>query len=95
MHVRRNPQLNGHCQIVNTNNKSNQTIEPGAFKNHFIANEEEWKSWIGIFNKNIKSSNENLEESKFPEIKYLWPEIKAAIIEEIIPNLKIKVINYF
>ena len=75
------------------NNKSNQTIEPGAFKNHFIANEEEWSSWIRIFNKNIKSSNKNLEGSKFPEIKDLWPEIKAAIIGEIIPNIKIKVIN--
>ena len=71
----------------------NQDIHPDSFKIHFLENEDDWERWITIFNNSIEYCNKNFHGADYPEITNHWSDIKKTILTEIIPNLKIKVIN--
>ena len=71
----------------------NQVIEVQAFINHFSKNEEKWIRSVEMFNHTIQFTDDTFENSNFGEIPYSWDEIKHALIEEIIPNLEVRVIN--
>jgi len=75
------------------NNYHNQQIIPKAFENHFLKKEDEWERWIQIFNDSIRFSNVTFDGPDFPMITETWIDIKNVITQEIIPNIKIRVIN--
>ncbi|MDC1420243.1 hypothetical protein N8653_05960 [Euryarchaeota archaeon] len=74
-------------------NLLNQYINPEKFKQHFLKDEEKWKRWKFNFNSSINFVNENFNSKDFSKIIYEWSDIKSVILNEIIPEIKIRVIN--
>jgi len=72
---------------------NNQVIEMEAFKNHFSKNEDKWIRFVEVFNETIQFTNNTFQKSDFNVITYAWNDLKSALLEEVMPNLKIRVIN--
>lgn len=71
----------------------NQDISIDSFKEHFLENEEKWEKCISSFNSTIDFVNDTFDSDDFTKCDYKWTEIRDIIFTEIIPNVKIKVIN--
>lgn len=85
---------NGNSNDFEFDNKleRNQKIDLISFEKHFLESEDSWKRWIENFNSSINFCNDTYSAS-FSRIDYSWSELNDAILKEIVPNIKIRVIN--
>lgn len=72
--------------------EKNQNIDLISFEKNFKKNEIAWKKWVENFNDSIEFCNDAYSE-QFKKINHSWNVIKEAILEEIIPNIEVRVIN--
>ena len=75
------------------NNENNQDIDLIKFKKHFYENEEQWKTEIESFESTIEFCNSKFVGGDYESIEGDWSRISTVILNEIIPNIKIRVIN--
>jgi hypothetical protein len=72
--------------------KANQTIIPTSIGKNIQDNEDDWEKWVKHLDNSIDFCNSTYSTS-IPNITYSWDDIKQVILIEVIPNIKVKVIN--
>ncbi len=75
------------------NNKNNQDIDPAKFNRHFLENEELWQSELNSFQSTTEFCNSKFVGGDYESIEGDWSKISSIILNEIVPNIKIRVIN--
>ena len=70
----------------------NQKISVDSFEKNFLKSEDKWEKWVENFNHSIEYCNYNYSSS-FGKINYKWDDIKETILNEIVPNIEVRVIN--
>lgn len=74
-------------------NENNQHIDLIKFKKHFYEKEEQWKTVTESFELTTDFCNSNFVGGNYESIEGDWSKISSVILNEIIPNIKIRVIN--
>lgn len=88
-------QFQGKQSIIDWLNiePDHENINPELVRKHMKAHETEWSKWIERFDKSALEWNGITGNADFQEIQFGWPQIKSAIVERVLPVLKIRVLN--